>query len=420
MAVFLLVLKSLANRRLTASLTVFAIAISVTLLLGVKRLSQGAQEGFQSTLSGTDLIVGARSGAVQLLLYAVFHLGSATNNISWASYQDIARHPEVAWTIPLSLGDSHRGFRVLGTTDAYFTHLRYGRSRTLTLATGRMFADIFEAVLGSEVAARLQYTVGTEIILTHGSGQAAFLTHDDKPFRVVGILARTGTPVDHTVHISLAGMTAMHIDWQSGAPPLPEHAVSAQQARQHDLTPSAITACLVGLRSKIGLFALQRDINDYRDEALMAILPGVAFQELWRMLHVVDQALTIIAVFVAFSGLLGMLTAILTTLNERRREMAILRALGARPSHIFLLLVSEAGILAILGCLAGVTLLYAGLVIAQPLLENAAGLFLAIQPLSAYDAVIIGLIIGGALLMGSIPALRAYRQSLADGLTIRV
>ena len=418
--VITLALKSLYNRRLTACLTLFAIAVSVTLLLGVNRISRGAQQGFQSTLSGTDLIVGARGGRLQLLLYSVFRIGSATNNLSWESYRELTQHPEVAWTIPISLGDSHRGYSVMGTNQDYFTHFRYGRNKSLALASGRIFEDVFDTVIGAEVANSLSYTEGQQIVLTHGSGEASFLEHGDKPFRVVGILEKTGTPVDRTVHISLAGIEAIHVDWKSGGPPMPGQAVPADRVRQMNLTPTAITAFLVGLKSKIGIFAVQREVNDYRDEPLMAILPGVTLQELWQMISLADKALTTISVFVVLSGLLGMLTAILTTLNERRREMAILRSVGAKPYHIFTLLVSEAGILAILGCVVGVIMLSILLLIAQPILEHEFGLFIPIDPLSAYEVTVLGLIVGCGLLMGSVPALRAYRNSLADGLTIRV
>jgi putative ABC transport system permease protein len=119
-----LALRSLGNRRLTAILTILSIGLSVALLLGVEKVRSGARESFANTISGTDLIVGARGGGVQLLLYSVFRIGNASNNITWKSFQDVAARPEVAWIVPLSLGDSHRGFRVLGTTRDYFERYR--------------------------------------------------------------------------------------------------------------------------------------------------------------------------------------------------------------------------------------------------------------------------------------------------------
>lgn len=416
-----LALASLNNRRFTALLTVFAIALSVCLLLAVERVRNETRASFASTISGTDLVVGARSGSVNLLLYSVFRIGNATNNIRWDSYQHFAEHPRVDWAIPISLGDSHRGYRVMGTSTAYFEHYRYGRKQPLQLAEGRAFEnDPFEVVLGAEVASALGYELDASIVLAHGVARVSLVQHDDKPFRVVGVLQRTGTPVDRTLHISLEGMEALHIDWQNGMPARGAARIDAEQARALDLQPQQITAFLLGLNSKIATFTLQREINQYRGEPLLAILPGVALQELWSLMGTAEKALFVVSLFVVLTGLIGMLTAILTSLNERRREMAILRSVGARPWHIAALLIIEAFGLALAGTLLGLALLYAGIAIAQSPLQSLYGLYLPIAWPSAYEWGLLGAILLAALLMGSVPAWRAYRQSLADGLSIRL
>ncbi|MEM7020316.1 MAG: ABC transporter permease [Pseudomonadota bacterium] len=420
MLILSLAFKSLFNRRISALLTIISIAFSITLLLGVERISDGARKSFESTLSGTDLIVGARGGSTQLLLYTVFRVGNPVNNISWESYQNFAQHREVAWTIPITLGDSHRGFRVIGTNQDYFKHYRYGRKKNLSFAEGQMFEDVFDAVLGADVAAELGYELNQNIVLAHGITEVSFQQHEDKPFRVVGILTKTGTPVDRAIHVSLEGIEAMHIDWQNGVPPRPGEGVAADAVRTHDLTPTSITAFLIGLRSKFGIFHVQRAINEYPDEPLTAILPGVTLGDLWRTVNIADIGLRIISAFVVLTGLIGMLTAILTTLNERRREMAILRSVGAGPRHIFGLLVFEALLLTLFGCLLGLVLLYLMLFIAQPLIETQFGMFLPVSGLSIYDLSVLGMILFAALLMSSLPAWRAYRQSLADGLSVQV
>lgn len=419
MAIFSLAWKSLLNRRFTALLTVVSIALSVTLLLGVERLRTEARDSFANTLSGTDLIVGARSGPVQLLLYSVFRIGDATNNFSWESYQDIAKHPKVAWTVPISLGDSHRGYRVLGTTTAYFEHYRYARKRHLDIEEGQQFSDLFDAVLGAEVAEKLGYKLGDPIVVAHGAGKVSFANHDDKPFRVVGILARTGTPVDRTVHVSLEAIEAIHVDWQGGAP-IPGLRISADQARQMNLTPKVITAALVGLKSKISTFRVQRYINKYPKEPMSAILPGVALSQLWNLIGIAENALLIVSAFVVVVGLFGMLTALLTSLNERRREMAILRSVGARPAHVFALIMGEAAFLTLLGASFGLILLYALLLIGQPIVESQFGIFIQIGSLSEYEWSLLGAVLGAGFLVGCIPSYRAYRMSLADGLSLRV
>jgi len=419
MPILTLSLKSLWNRRYTALLTLLSIALSVTLLLGVERVRTEARSSFANTISGTDLVVGARSGPIQLLLYSVFRIGNATNNLSWQSYQEIAHRPEVAWAVPLSLGDSHQGFRVLGTTPDYFTHYRYGDKQPLAFAEGRPFADLYDAVLGAEVAEQLHYHLGQAIVLAHGAGKVSFVKHADKPFRVVGILKRTGTPVDRTVHVGLEAIEAIHVDYRDGAP-MPGHTISAEQARGMDLNPRTITAFMLGLHSKVAVFRLQRYINDYTEEPLLAILPGVALAQLWDMIGVGEKALLAVSAMVVLVGLTGMLTVLLAGLNERRRELAILRSVGARPWQLFALLVSEAFSLAACGTAVGIALLYLLLLIARPLIESRYGLHLGLGGLSAHELGLLGLVLGAGLLTGAIPAWRAYRYSLADGMSIRI
>ena len=414
-----LTLKSIANRRLSVVLTVISVALAVALLLGVERLRSDARAGFANTISGTDLVVGARSGPVQLLLYAVFRIGNATSNISWKSVQAIEAHPLVKWVVPLSLGDSHRGFRVLGTDGRYFVHYRHGAGRTLEFAAGRPFDGVFEAVLGAEVAAALGYRVGSPIVLTHGAGEVSFAHHADKPFTVVGILERTGTPVDRTVHVSLAAIEAIHLDWSGGAP-IPGVAITPDEVRKFDLQPKAVTAALVGLKTRAGVFRVQRFVNEFAAEPLLAILPGATLQELWGLIGVAEQALLAVSVLVVAVGLAGLVAVIVASLGERRRELAILRSLGASPRQVFLLLASESLLLALMGCMLGVALLYAGLFAAAPVLEGRFGLVISGEFLQAREWVLLAAVLLAALVASTVPAWRAYRLSLADGMTVRI
>jgi len=414
--------RSLWNRRVAALLTVFTIAVSVTLLLGVQKLRTEARNSFASTISGTDLIVGARSGPVNLLLYSVFRVGDATANVSWQSYELVARHPDVAWTIPISLGDSHRGFRVMGTSSAYFEHYRYGERRSLGFSAGGPFQDLHDTVIGAEVARALGYRLDDRITIAHGIGEVSFVEHDDHPFRIVGILERTGTPVDRTVHVSLEAITAIHEDWQgvAAAPAIGARPGEPVEPVEPDLTPASITAFLVGLQSRAAVFQMQRALNDYRGEPLLAIMPGVALQQLWQLVGLADTALLLVAACVVLAGLLGMVTALLTSLNERRREMAILRAVGARPLHVFLLLEFESALLAAAGVLAGFALTWTTLALTGPLLERQFGLFMEVGAPTGYDLMIAAAVVAAGVLAGLIPAWRAYRNSLADGLSIRL
>ena len=404
--------RSLANRRLTAGLTVLSVAVSVALLIGVDRLRTEARASFTSTISGADLIVGARGGPINLLLYSVFRIGDATNNISWASYGEIAARPEVAWTIPISLGDAHRGFRVLGTDTGYFEHYRFGRDRRIELADGEIFAHVNDAVLGADVADALGYAVGDRIIVSHGIGDVSFEQHDELPFVVTGILRRTATPVDRTVHVTLAGIEAIHAED-------PRRYAGIESAAGEALAPDAITACIVGLKSRLMVFGLQRFINEYDREPLMAIVPGVTLQQLWELVGVAEQALLAVSAFVIAAGLIGLLTTLLTSLAERRREMAVLRSMGAGPGMVFGLLVAEAVALAGAAAVLGVTAIHAGMFAVRPVVLDRFGLYLAADLPGAFDLAVVAVVTVAAGVIGALPAWRAYRFSLADGLSIR-
>lgn len=413
-----LALQSLRNRWLTASLAILAVAVSVSLLLGVERVRTGARESFADTISGTDLIVGARSGAVNLLLYSVFRIGNATNNISWKSLQEVTARPDVAWVVPFSLGDSHFGFRIVGTTPAYFEHYRYRRQQALAFRAGGPFADLFDAVVGADVAAALHYKLGDSLVVAHGIGNTSFAMHADKPFTIVGILAKTGTPVDRSVHISLEAITAIHVDWQGGAR-IPGLGTTPDQVRALDLTPKDVTAALVGLTSRPAVFRVQRAINEYAGEPLTAILPGVALQELWGLVGTAETALAVVSIMTVVTALLGMVTSVLATLNERRREMAILRSVGAPPRTILTLLLAEAGLLTAASIATGVLLLAIGLAVARPILDARFGLYLPLAPPSVREGILLAAVLVGGIAVGLLPAIRAYHLSLADGMTVR-
>lgn len=410
--------KSVRNRKVTAILTILTVAISVILLLGVERIRTQAKSSFANTISGTDLIVGGRSGQVNLLLYSVFRIGNATNNIDWKSYEEFSQHRAVDWAIPISLGDSHKGFRVMGTNHSYFEHYRYGQKQNLSFNQGREFNGLFEAVIGADVARKLNYQLGSEMVIAHGISDVGFSRHENTPFKVVGILAPTGTPVDKTVHVSLEAIEAIHVGWESGANL--GNNPSAEQLLKMDFQPKQITAMMLGLKSRIQTFALQRQINTYPLEPLSAILPGVALHELWGMMSVAEQALMAVSVFVVIAGLLGMLSSLLTSLQERRREMAILRAMGARPRHVFSLLILEASVLTFIGLIVGTAGLYAMLAVAAPIIQQAYGINLQLLALSQYELMLLAAVQLAGTIIGFIPALRAYQQSLSDGMTIRV
>jgi putative ABC transport system permease protein len=414
MMVLRLAYESLRSRKFTTGLTVFSIALSVLLLVSVDRIRQGTQVGFEGTLSQTDLVVGARGGSLPLLLYAVFHIGTAYNEISWDSYQHFAHHPAVVWTIPVSMGDSHRGFRVVATDDNFYEHYRYRGDHSLQLSEGVRPEGIFDAVLGSAVAAQLHYHLGQKIILSHGL-QGSFLNHAADPYTVVGILARTATPVDRAIYITLWGDEAMHLGWENGAPP--QQPIPESQIHKSDLHIRTISAFLLRTKFRIGTLFLQREINTYKPEPLTAIIPAMTLHDLWSVLRAADIALSLVSGAVLVVGMLVMLTALYAALNERRREMAVLRSLGLHARQIFMLFILESALISGMGVALGVAAAYAVLYAIRIPVENHYGIPLAMVGISPRVAsYMIAVVVLGALL-GFIPAIRAYRNALVDGLT---
>ncbi|WP_016836291.1 ABC transporter permease [Herbaspirillum lusitanum] len=418
---FRLAARSAWNRRYTLGLMLLAIALSSAMLLGIERVRHEVRDSFSQSVSGTDLVVGARTSPVQLMLYAIFRIGGATNNMGWDSAQKLAKNPAVAWTIPLSLGDSHRGFPVLATNGDYFKHFHYGDGQPLQLGEGRVFGSVFETVLGAEVAQRLHYKLGDRIVLSHGMGSLHLTDHADKPFTVTGILARTGTPVDRTVHIGLDAMEAIHLDWEGGAP-LPGVHIPAEFVKKFNLTPTSITAVLVGLKSRARVFALQREIasgQGYK-EPLMAVLPGVALDELWQVVGIGENALLVVSGMVVIVGLAGLVSAILASLGERRRELAVLRSVGARPGDVFLLLALEGLAVMLAGVVLGAVLLTLALFALGPFLSAQFGVTLHPALPAAGELQLLGWTVLAGFVASLLPGLRAYRLSLADGLTPRI
>jgi putative ABC transport system permease protein len=480
MTLLLLAWKSLRNRWFTVMLCVLTIALSTCILLGVEHIRSSAKKSFQSTVSGTDLIVGARTGAVPLLLYTVFHIGEATNNISYASYRRISESAQVAWSIPIQLGDSYMGYRVVGTSDAMFQHYRYGAKHALTFQQGKTFSNaIDQAVVGAEVAQRLRLKLGDALSVAHGTGNVGILKHDHAQQKLVGILAPTGTPIDQSVFVSLAAIEHMHAGFdgsarrqiQANAPMQRDHAPNQahkslqldsdhhahdhqsdhgaaeghhHEEHKHDhqstsnalhklnsaatpldtaaanaSKPKAITAFFLGLKSRPMALALQRQINTDAAEPMLAILPTPTLQQLWRLMSVAERALALIASAVVLTGLIGMMMTLMATLEQRRREMAILRAVGAKSWHVFALLMLESSWLCAAGLLFGALLMTILTLSVAPLMATH-GIYLDTVWISPSTILLLIVIFVASLVLALVPALLAWRRSLVDGLSIRI
>ncbi|MBU2869074.1 ABC transporter permease [Colwellia sp. E2M01] len=428
-----LALKSLRDRKGSIALSLMAMTVSIFILLGVEHIRHQTKESFSNTVSGVDLVVGARTGSLNLLLYSVFKIGNPTNNMSWQSFQTIADSPKVKWAVPMSLGDSHKGFRVLGTTDEYFKYFSYGQQQHLTFEQGVQFNQVFDVVLGSQVAKELGYKLGDQLVLSHGISRNSFSLHKDKPFTVVGILSPTGTPVDHSLHVSLQAIEAIHLngnsDYLAQLKSTGSHTSSQsddsdaerkekQEALFAQLQPKTITAFMLGLESRMTTFQIQRQINNFAAEPLLAILPGVALAELWQMMSILENTLLLVSALVFVSACLGVSAMLLSSIRERTREIQLLRVIGASPMFLFLLIELEALFIAIVSIALGAGLLMLSLLVAQSYLVSSLGLYISLNVFSASSLYLLATIVIASLLVAMIPSIICYRQSASNQVSL--
>lgn len=412
-----LALKSLKNRMYTSLLTVLAIALSVVLLLAVERARRAAEDGFTQTISQTDLIVGARTGPVELILYTVFNIGNASHNISYTTYQEIKKHPAVEWTIPYSLGDGHHGFRVVGTNLDFFNHYRFRGNSKIELAEGKVFSGLWDVVVGADVAKKLKYKIGDKIVVAHGVTRTEGVhKHDDKPFTIVGLMAATGTALDQSLYVSLEAIEGLHKEPQDEHHGEDDHDHNHHEESQIKI--ESVTAFFLRTKSRIETLQLQREINTYKDEPLLAIIPGVTLNELWRSLSYLENVLKVISWLVVGIGFMAMLIALTTSLNERRREMAILRAIGGSTQQILFLLIFESTLLTLSGVTLGILVSMAVITVMRPLLEVEFGFYLVGSVFSRSEMIYLAFILLAGVLVGFIPALRAQKIALKDGLSV--
>jgi putative ABC transport system permease protein len=406
MTSFYLSFRSLKNRLLLVILISSSLGLSLFSYLSFERIKGSAEESFRRGISGTDLIVGPRTGPLQLLLYSAFNIGSPSNSLRIESYEEMRNHPAILSAIPISIGDSHQGYRVIGTQAHFFTDFIFSRDRRLEFREGRAFQDALEVVLGAELALRLQYKIGDSIVLQHGVGGDSFFEHSDYQFEVVGILERTNTLLDESLLASLEGIEQIHHGWEDGAPPLESPGVLEPSL----LKPKFVSAVFVRLKDRLSILQVQREINSKSGEPLTAIMPGVVFQELWTIVSFVDRLFQVILGVVLFLCFVSSFVLLWLSLELRRREMAIYRSLGAPPGFIFKLMFWEGLTISLLGLVIALILFYGLWPLWSYLAEKSFGISLSFGPLTGSEWSTLLLFISFSLAGALIPAIKAYRE----------
>ena len=401
-----LAMQSALARKGALFIMVLSTAISVAILLGVFKVRDDAKTSFSNAISGVDLVLGSKGSPAELILYSVFHIGKPTSTIPASLEKDIAAIPSVDWVVPIQLGDSYRNYPVVGTSMAFFERVK-AQGRPLVIQTGRALnaPDAFDVVLGSRVATNLGLGLTSQIAVAHGSGSGPKKDHSDSPFKVVGILEATGTPIDQALFISTAAFDSLH-DIQDGG-----------QLQFAKLDPnSRVNAFFIGLKSRAAIFSARRQIDELKNANLMAVMPGVALDDLWSTMEVAENALILIAYGVLLTTILGITATLLISLDSRRRELAILRAIGAKPLQILLFILMEAFLVCVIGILSGWLLLQAMVGLYADQLRTEWGVVSSVGLPNAADAASLLIVLFTVLLFAIIPAAKAYRMALHDGL----
>ena len=412
-----LLLKSMRSRIIPTSLVTISLMASMVLLLSIERIQQGAEEGFNQSISGVDAIIGPRSSSIELVLYTVFHLGRPTNNITTKTVNDVKLRGDISWLVPIALGDSHKGFRVVATEPNYFEHIKYANSQPLVFSKGVAFAELSEAVLGSDVAEKLSYTVGSKIQITHGSVESIGSKHDDFSFMVTGILNKTGTPIDQAIFLDLKGYELLHLGWKSGKKIFNLDDINLSSLPEDALIPKTVTAAFIGLKSKLTLFNFSKNIREYPKEAISAVIPGIALSELWSIVGLVDKGFQLLSWIIIAISLIAMVTLIIASLDNRKQEMTIYRANGASPKFLAMMVLCESlviGLTAIVGAIILVTIVT---YFATVQLNLALGISPSFKWISMGEITVFSFILLAGALSSLIPAVMVFRKNLHQTLS---
>jgi len=399
MTLWLIVWKSLRHHALSTIVTALSIALAGGLLMSVWTVKEQSQATFTGVNEGFDAVLGARGSKLQLVLNSIFHLESSPGNLAWADYQDIAHNPSVELAVPIAVGDNYHGYRLVGTTLDYFDKVEYAPGEKFAVQPGGSVFDQSrkEAVVGDFVARKMNLKVGDTFHPFHG------LIYDEKnqhaeTYVVTGILKPSNTPADRVIWIPLEGI---------------------QKMKGHDpKTATDVSAVLVKLRAGSAMTGFRMDMmyNKQGNRLTFAWPIGRVVAELFDKIGWFDKVLALVSYLVAVVATASILASIYNSMNERRREIAILRALGARRTTIFAAILLESASIAGFGMLAGF-LVYAAIVsVVAQIMRAQTGV--VIDPYK-FSRIMLwapaGLIAMGAL-AGVVPAIKAYRTAVSENL----
>jgi putative ABC transport system permease protein len=410
----LIVRRSLAQHALSTVITALSVALASGLVMSVTAVHQQAVEAFTGSPVGFDAVLGGRGSPLQLVLNSVYHLESSTDTVPWGAYSALRKDPRVALAIPYAVGDSYRGFRVVGTTEELFTKHedREGRRMAL-LGGGRIFDPRQrEAVLGSTVASKTRLKVGDRFHPSHGVLEDPGAQHEEE-YVVVGVTAPTGSPADAVCWIPIEGFFHTRGHALRGAG-------KEFQAREGEEIPEEhkeVSAVMLMLRGPKAGYSLDEEVNRLGKSQTLAWPIGRVMAEFFERFGWMSRVLGLVSLLVVIVAAGAILASLYNTMNERRREFAILRALGAKRRTVFSAIVLESTAIAAIGTLGGYVVYAVIAAAAAAILREQTGVFLdplRFHPVLAWTPA--GMAALGAL-AGVVPAMKAYATDVASTLS---
>jgi putative ABC transport system permease protein len=384
----------------------------MVLLLSIERIQNGTKQSFNYSISGVDSVIGPRSSSIALVLYTIFHIGKPTNNITYETFKYLKERKDIDWIVPIALGDSYDEFRVIATNSDYFKKIKFGDNNQITFDKGNNSLELNNTIFGADVAKKLNSNIGDKINIVHGSNADMGIEHDDFSFELSGILSKTGTPIDKLVFINLQGYELVHLGWKSGKKIFSLKNQDLATIDTSQLIPKTITAAFVGLKSKLTIFNFQKDMREYQEEPISAVIPSIALSELWSIVGVVDKGFKLLSWIVIIISLIAMITLIINSLENRKREMLIYRANGASPLDLSLMVVIEAIFIGLVSIILALIFVFLISYFASSQLSINFGVSANFSFLTANEATILSIILLAGVLSSLVPAFITYRNNL--------
>lgn len=423
---FTIIRRSMTARLFSTVTTIITVAVAAGLMLVLLSMRDAGRKAFERGSGNMHLLVSADSAALPAILNGIFYANPPQRPITWEKYEQLAGSLPFEYAIPVQMGDSYRGQPVMGTTPEFFTAFKPDIEQPWTLREGRFFKDDFEIVLGAAAQRETGLKIGDKISLTHGAGSGAEKgghVHSEYAYTVVGVLEVTGTPHDRALFTSLESAWIIHahdrIEREEHGKDDHDH---DHQVTRDDLTPAdrKITGIYLRVMTRPGsdVTAVLAQVFDQlrRDTSITVAQPAQQIDNLFRIVGNIDQIFLGLAAVVMFSSGIAVMLALYNSMEQRRRQIAVLRVLGCSRPRIFGLVVTESALLGLLGALLGLLLCVAGVQVVAALMKQRLGLIIETDlPLRWAMVIVLGTVLLASI-AGIVPAIMAYRTSVARNL----